>query len=123
MSWYCGGFSEGIFDHSELSEYVNMKRSTLYSMVESGEIAHYRVGRLIRFRKQDIDTWMESHRREGINVDRKAKGILKAVKSPVDINSIVKKTIAEVKGNLYTPQHGRPDQLRGLRKEVSDGTL
>ncbi len=109
---------------NELSEYLSIKRSTLYSMVESSEIAHYRVGRLIRFKKQDIDTWMENHRIEGGNVDKKAKGILRAMNKPVaDINSIVKKTIAEAKGNLYTPKHGKPDQVRGLRKRVSDGTL
>jgi excisionase family DNA binding protein len=107
----------------DLSETFSLKKSTLYSLVESGELPYYRIGRLIRFKKQDIDTWMENHRKEGINADRKAKGILKAVKSPVDINSIVKKTVAEVKGNLYTPHHGRPDQVRGLRKGVSDGTL
>ena len=109
---------------TELSEYVNIKRSTLYSMVESGEIPHYRVRRLIRFKKQDVDAWMENHRLEGANVNKKAKGILRAVNKPAtDINSTVKKSIAQIKGNLYTPEHGRPDRVKGLRKGVSDGTL
>lgn len=66
---------------------------------------------------------MES-RREGIKVaDKKARGILKAINRPVtDINSIVKKSIAEVKGLKYTPNHGRPDQDKAGR-EVSNGTL
>jgi excisionase family DNA binding protein len=108
---------------NELSEYLNLKRSTLYSLVENGELLHYRIGRLIRFRKQDIDAWMENHRREGINVDRKVKGILQAVKSPVDINSVVKKTVAEVKGNRYTSSHRETRPSKGLRKGVSDGAL
>jgi len=108
----------------ELSEYLSIKRSTLYSMVESGEITHYRVGRLIRFKKQDVDVWMEGHRREENSADKKAKVILKAINRPfAGIDRIVKKTIAEVKGNGYTPHHGRPDQVKGLREEVSDGNL
>ena len=93
-------------------------------MVESGELPHYRIGRLIRFKQDDVDRWMEGHRREGINVDKKARGILKAINRPVvDITSIVKKSIAEVKGLKYTPSHGRPDRIKDLRKEVEDGTL
>jgi excisionase family DNA binding protein len=108
----------------DVSEYLSIKRSTLYSMVESGEIAHYRVGRLIRFKKQDVDVWMESQRKERIDTDKKARGVLKAMNRPVtDINSMVKKTIAEVKGNLYTPGNGRPDRDKDLGKGVSDGTL
>ena len=108
----------------ELSQYLNIKKSTLYSMVESGEITHYRVGRLIRFKKQDVDVWMEGHRREENSADKKAKVILKAINKPIaDIDSLVKKSIAEAKGNRYTPHHGKPDQVMGLREEVSDGTL
>ena len=105
----------------ELSEYLSIKRSTLYSMVESGEITHYRVGRLIRFKKQDIDAWMESHRRESMNIDKQARGVLKVINSPkTDVNSLVKKSIAEIKGNLYTSSHGRPDRIKTLGKEVEN---
>jgi excisionase family DNA binding protein len=108
----------------ELSQYLNIKRSTLYSMVESEEITHYRVGRLIRFKKQDVDAWMERHRREENSADKKAKVILKAINKPVaDINRLVKKSIEEVKGNGYTSSHRETRPIRNLRKEVSDGTL
>ena len=30
---------------SELSEYLNLKRSTIYSKVKSGDLPHYKVGR------------------------------------------------------------------------------
>jgi excisionase family DNA binding protein len=108
---------------NQLSEYLSIKRSTLYSLVETGELPHYRIGRLIRFKKQDIDAWMENHRRERINADRKVKGIVNGVKIPIDINSIVKKTIAEVKRNRYTSSHRETRPFKGLRKEVSDGAL
>lgn len=108
----------------ELSEYLNLKRSTLYSLVESGELPHYRIGRLIRFRRDDVESWMEGHRKEAVDTNKKAKGILKAVNKPsIDIDAFVKKSIDGVKGNRYTPGCGRPDQVKGLRKVVSDGVV
>ena len=104
--------------------FLSVKKSFIYSLVESGVIPHYRIGKLIRFKQSDVNTWMENHRREGINVDKKARGILKAVNRPrTSIDSLVKKSIAEVKGLKYTPGDGRPDRDKSLRKEVSDGTL
>ena len=107
----------------ELSEYLNLKRSTVYSMAESGELPHYKIGRLIRFRKSDVDRWIEDHRRENINMEKKARHILKAINTPrMRVDSLVKKSIAEAKGLKYTPSHGRPDQDKA-KKEVEYGTL
>jgi len=67
---------------------------------------------------------MEAHRREEINVDKKAKAIIKSINRPeIDIDRIMEKSIARVKGLKYTPNHGRPDQDKGLGKEVSNGAL
>jgi uncharacterized protein YicC (UPF0701 family) len=67
---------------------------------------------------------MENHRREGTDVDKKVRGVLKAIDRPVtDINHLVKKIIDKEKRDLYASCHGRPDQIKGLRKEVSNGTL
>ena len=45
------------WDIEDLSNYLKVKIKTLYAMIS--DIPHYRVGRLIRFRKQEIDFWME----------------------------------------------------------------
>jgi excisionase family DNA binding protein len=108
----------------ELSEYLNIKRSTLYSMVEFGKIPHYRIGRLIRFKMSDVEAWMRNNGQAPSDANKNAKEIVKARNKPVaDVNHLVKKTIAEIKGNRYTPFHGKPDRIKGLRKEVEDGTL
>ena len=111
-------------DIHELSECLNIKRSTLYVKVEAGEIPHYKVGRLIRFKKSDVEKWMESHRREQIDLEKKAKEILKITTRPnLNIDSIMKKSIEEVKDRRYNCANGKPDQVRGLRKEVKDGSI
>jgi len=108
----------------DLAEYFSVKRSTLYAKVESGEIPHYKVGRLIRFRRDEVNTWMEGHRRERIAPDKKAKEILKGVRNPkIDVSKVVKKVIEEAKDRSYTLGHGKPDRIKGLRKEVENGNL
>jgi excisionase family DNA binding protein len=109
---------------NEVSQYLNVKACTVYSWVKRGEIPHYRLGKLLRFKRGDVDNWMESQR-EGVNVvEKKARVILKAMNRPgVDINHLVKKTIAQVKGNGYTVRHRETRPIRDLRKEVSDGAL
>jgi len=116
--------AKDFLDINELSECLSIKRSTLYAKVESEEIPFYKIGRLIRFKKEDVERWMESNRREGIDLDKKAKGILNTTtKLRMDINGIMKKSIEEVKGRRYNCANGKPNRIKGLGKEVSDGTL
>lgn len=46
----------------EVSAYLSLKPKTLYALVESGEIPHYRISDLIRFKKDEIEAWMEGNR-------------------------------------------------------------
>jgi excisionase family DNA binding protein len=46
----------------ELSGYLKIKVKTLYPMVPMLMLPHYKVGRLIRFRKDEIDLWMQNRR-------------------------------------------------------------
>jgi excisionase family DNA binding protein len=108
----------------ELSDYLNMRKSTLYSMVENKEIPFFRFGRLIRFKKQEIDDWVEEHREESIDPAKKGREIFRRVKNTrMDIDRVVKKTIEEVKNRRYNVPHGKPDRIKGLREEVEDGTV
>jgi excisionase family DNA binding protein len=44
----------------ELAEYINVKEKTIYNFVEKRLIPHYRLNRIIRFRKKEIDKWIDS---------------------------------------------------------------
>jgi excisionase family DNA binding protein len=107
----------------ELSQYLNIKKSTLYTMVETGAIIHYRVGKLIRFKKEDVDDWMEGNRREGVPLERRTTQIFRTIHREVDIDRIVKKSIEEVKNLNYIPPQEKPGRVKGLRKEVEDGII
>lgn len=80
-------------DIKELSCYLKIKEKTLYCWVERSEIPYYRIGKLIRFRQGEIDTWMES---------KKAKS--------------VKQSVDKIIHSVYTPGIGRSDRLK--RKEA-----
>jgi excisionase family DNA binding protein len=109
---------------NEVSEYLGIKKSTLYFHVENGDIPHYRIGRLIRFKKQDIGIWMEGNKKEKIDLHRKALKILgKVANSNLDVESIVKKTIDETRRKRYIPLQEKPGGLKGLRKEVENGLI
>jgi len=50
----------GYLTINDLSIYLGIKPKTLYARIK--EIPHYKVGRLVRFRKEDVDAWMEKHK-------------------------------------------------------------
>ena len=82
----------------EVGKYLGIKISTLYFYVENGDIPHYRIGRLIRFKKQEVDQWMEGNKKERIDLSKMAARMLGKVPHQIlDVPSIVKKAIAETK--------------------------
>jgi excisionase family DNA binding protein len=83
----------------EISEYLKLKRSTLYSMVKRKSIPCYRVGRLIRFKRMEIDLWMEGQKIDCIDLKKAARKVLVGVKNPpMDVRKMVKKVIDTAKG-------------------------
>ena len=46
----------------EVLEYLQVNLRTVYRLIKAGKIPAVRVGRQWRFRKGDLDTWLESQR-------------------------------------------------------------
>jgi excisionase family DNA binding protein len=45
----------------ELQEHLTVGRTTAYRLVRTGQIKSYRVGRLLRVRRQDALRWLEAN--------------------------------------------------------------
>jgi excisionase family DNA binding protein len=110
-----------------LSIYLNIKPKTLYAKAEAGEIPHYRIGRIIRFRLDEIDAWLERCRHDRPQAAGKNKIInrrARSKRSSNQISAIVEKAIDEEQGKYYDVDHGKSDRIEGLGKEVhSDGII
>jgi excisionase family DNA binding protein len=49
----------------EVLEYLQVNLRTVYRLIKAGKIPAVRVGRQWRFRKRDIDAWLDSQRTQG----------------------------------------------------------
>lgn len=105
----------------ELSVYLCIKAKTLYAKVEAGDIPHYRVGRLIRFRLDEINTWLEGCRGQGQSTSKHSKPPQKRLSSPESkdhMSAIVAKVIDQEHKDYYDSAYGKSDRIAGLKKEA-----
>ena len=111
----------------ELSAYLGIKTKTIYAKIEAGEIPHYRIGRLVRFRLDEINAWLESCRNNKIPTAEPCviKNRKKSSRKSSDhLSTIITKTIDEEREKYYTSNHRKSDRIEGLGKEVhSDGII
>ena len=113
----------GFWDIADLSSYLKVKIKTLYAM--TANIPHYRVGKLIRFKKQEIDSWMENKRikaLDGINKSKNIKG-KQSDKGNNHIDKLIRKVIDQSKNEVYNHDHGKSDRIGGLIKETNNGSI
>jgi len=48
----------GLLDMDQASAYIGIKKSTLYQLVMRKQIKCYKIGKLNKFKQQDIDLWI-----------------------------------------------------------------
>src|SRR3954470_4238532 len=53
---------ESFLTTEEVLEYLQVNLRTVYRLIKAGKIPAVRVGRQWRFRKRDIDAWLDSQR-------------------------------------------------------------
>lgn len=46
----------------QIAEYLQMSTSSIYKMAQAGKIPSYKVGRQWRFKKEEIDKWVEHNK-------------------------------------------------------------
>jgi excisionase family DNA binding protein len=109
-----------------LSTYLRIKEKTIYAKVEAGEIPHYRIGRLIRFRLDEIDAWLETCKNQKGQATEKSTPRKRTASSrkPNDhISSIIAKAIDQEREKYYDPGYGKSDRIEDLGKEAQNGTI
>ena len=112
---------------SDISEYLNIKEKTIYAKVESGKIPHYRIGRLIRFRLEDIDAWLDGCRKKNqpeVEQQKVRNNRRKSSKRSTDhFSKIITKTIDAETNKYYPSYHGKSDRIEGPKQEVNHGSI
>ncbi|MCL6446718.1 MAG: helix-turn-helix domain-containing protein [Armatimonadetes bacterium] len=56
--------NEVIMTLDEVAEYLKIKKKTLYNLVQQGKLPGFKVGGAWRFKREDIDLWIEERKRD-----------------------------------------------------------
>ncbi len=91
----------------ELSQFLRVKESTLYSWVHYGMIPFHKLNGLIRFDMEEIETWVKKSHKEP-----QTQKLHIAKKQPLNIDSIVNNAVDSVKGKGYNSSNGKPGQIK-----------
>jgi len=117
----------GLITTEKLSIYLSIKVKTIYAKVEAGEIPHYRIGRLIRFRLDEIDAWLEGCRKknqpEAEQQKIKSNRRKSSKRSTDHFSKIITKTIDAETDKYYHTDNGKSDRIKGPKEEVNNGSL
>jgi len=104
------------WDIRQLSAYLNIKASTLYAWAAQEKMPCVKVHGLIRFRRDEIEQWLETFRNQRPNTRGKPATNHKAF----DIDRL----IARAKRAVYTSGHGETRPRSSLiGKGERDGAL
>ena len=52
---------DALLNVKQVAEYLQLKESTIYSWAQDGKVPAIKIGRTWRFRRSDLDTWLERH--------------------------------------------------------------
>ena len=105
-----------LWDIKRLSQYLGMKRSSLYALIERNEIPHYRIGRLARFRPAEIDEWLLTKKCEGGSGKETRRVSRRRLSPPSAASQIVRAAIDDLNPGRYNSS-GKSDRIKGLGKE------
>lgn len=50
---------------ADFQNWIGLGRSKAYQLVQSGEIPSYRIGRVVRLRRKDVEAWLAENRSGG----------------------------------------------------------
>ena len=115
MPYACDGRTTMYLTIKDVSTMLQIKPSTLYVWVAQGRMPALRLGGLIRFRREEIETWLAGCQIEPPNPSRPAD---RRTRSD-NVDSL----IARAKAEVYNSSHGKPDRDRATRKGDTHGSV
>ena len=104
----------------EILEYLQVNLRTVYRLIKAGRIPAVRVGRQWRFRKRDIDAWLDSQRTRSadaraVPAPREGRHRVLVVDDEASIRDLLAKTLALAEYQVDTAPDG-PNALDRLRE-------
>src|SRR5688572_3682118 len=109
----------------EVLEYLQVNLRTVYRLIKAGKIPAVRVGRQWRFRKRDIDAWLDSQRSRvsetvsavTASASRDGRQRVLVVDDEASIRDLLAKTLALAEYDVDTAADGSSalDRLRDRR--------
>ncbi len=91
----------------ELSQFLKVKVSNLYSWVHHGLIPFHKLNGLVRFDMEEIKVWVKTSHKEN-----QKQELHIVTKQPRGIDRIVKNAIEAAKSREYNPSNGKPGQIK-----------
>jgi excisionase family DNA binding protein len=67
--------TEGFLTTDEVLAYLQVNLRTVYRLIDAGKLPAVRVGRQWRFRRKDIDAWLDSQRAAGSAADAPTRAV------------------------------------------------
>lgn len=105
---------ESFLTTEEVLDYLQVNLRTVYRLIKAGKIPAVRVGRQWRFRKRDIDAWLESQRPRAIRpaaastrVPAAGRPRVLVVDDEAAIREVLSKTLALVEYDVDLAPDGR----------------
>jgi excisionase family DNA binding protein len=107
---------ESFLTTEEVLEYLQVNLRTVYRLIKAGKIPAVRVGRQWRFRKRDIDAWLESQRPRAVRAQPPPQRIAAAadarprvlvVDDEASIRDLLAKTLALAEYDVDLAPDGR----------------
>jgi excisionase family DNA binding protein len=111
----------------EVLEYLQVNLRTVYRLIKAGKIPAVRVGRQWRFRKRDIDSWLDSQRPRGDRPAaatstpvRNARQRVLVVDDEASIRDLLSKTLALAEYDVDTAPDGTSalDRMRAFNYDL-----
>jgi excisionase family DNA binding protein len=111
----------------EVLEYLQVNLRTVYRLIKAGKIPAVRVGRQWRFRKRDIDAWLDSQRPRGERPSAPAAAPARSTRQRVlvvddeaSIRDLLSKTLALAEYDVDTAPDGTTalDRMRAYNYDL-----